>query len=162
MKIIRNSVVSLKYEILDGEGNLIQRARESAVYLHGGYGGIFAPVEAELTGKEPGDKVRVHLAAAEAFGEHDPTLLRREPRTRLPGKLKTGMKLEGEIRHGEHVHPVVFRVVKVDEREATLDGNHPLAGQDVEFRATVLDVRPASQEEVAHGHAHGPGGHHHH
>ena len=57
---------------------------------------------------------------------------------------------------------MTFRVVKVGENEVTLDGNHPLAGQTIEFRCTVLDVRPASAEEIAHGHAHGPHGHHDH
>ncbi len=58
-------------------------------------------------------------------------------------------------------HPMAFRVVKVTDTEITLDGNHPLAGEEIEFRCSVLEVRPATPDEVAHGHAHGPGGHHH-
>ncbi len=161
MKIIRNAVVTLKYEILDGEGNAFERAAEPLVYLHGGHGGMFPRVEAELEGKQPTDRIRVRLAPEEAFGPHDPELVRREPRAKFPGKIRVGMQFEGEMRHGDHTHPVVFRVVKLAEHEVTLDANHPLAGQPIEFRATVLDVRPASPEEIAHGHAHGPGGHHH-
>ncbi|MCX7891379.1 MAG: peptidylprolyl isomerase [Burkholderiales bacterium] len=161
MKIIRNAVVTLKYEIFDGEGNAVERAGEPLVYLHGGHGGMFPRVEAELEGKAPADRIRVRLAPEDAFGPRDPELVRREPRSKFPGKIRVGMQFEGEMRHGDHAHPVVFRVVKLAEHEVTLDANHPLAGQPIEFRATVLDVRPASPEEIAHGHAHGPGGHHH-
>jgi FKBP-type peptidyl-prolyl cis-trans isomerase SlyD len=63
--------------------------------------------------------------------------------------------------HDDHAHPVTFRVAKVAGDEVTLDGNHPLAGQAIEFRCNVLDVRPAAPEEIEHGHPHGAGGHHH-
>jgi FKBP-type peptidyl-prolyl cis-trans isomerase SlyD len=161
MKIIKNSVVSLKYEVFDGRGGLLERGREPLVYLHGGYGGIFAKVEEALAGKEAGERARVRLEPADAFGAHDPSLVRTEPRSRIPGKVKVGMRFEGEVRHDDHAHPVTFRVAKVAGDEVTLDGNHPLAGQTIEFRCNVLDVRPAAPEEVAHGHAHGAGGHHH-
>ena len=77
------------------------------------------------------------------------------------GKVKVGMRFEGEVRHDDHAHAVTFRVAKITGDEVTLDGNHPLAGQAIEFRCSVLDVRPAAPEEIAHGHAHGTGGHHH-
>jgi FKBP-type peptidyl-prolyl cis-trans isomerase SlyD len=161
MKIIRNSVVTLKYEVRDADGNVVDRASEPVSYLHG-HGSMFPKVEEVLAGKEPGEKVRERLAPADAFGDRDPELVRREPRAKFPDKLKTGMMFEGEMSHGDHAHPVRFRVVQLDADEVTLDGNHPLAGQTIEFRATVVDVRPATPEEIAHGHAHGPGGHHHH
>lgn len=161
MKIIRNSAVTLKYEIRDRDGNLVERAAGPVTYLHGGHGGMFPKVEAALAGKEPGEKVREVLSPADAFGERDPALVRREPRAKFPGKLRTGMTFEGELTHGEHTHPVRFRVAGLDADEVTLDANHPLAGQTIEFRATVMDVRPATAEEIAHGHVHGPGGHHH-
>ena len=161
MKIIKNSIVTLKYEIVDGEGKAFERAREPLVYLHGGHGGMFPLVEAALEGKGVDEKIHVRLDPEDAFGPRDPTLVRREPRSKFPGKIKVGMQFEGEMTHGDHAHPVVFRVTKLAEHEVTLDANHPLAGQPIEFRATVMDVRPASPEEIAHGHAHGPGGHHH-
>jgi FKBP-type peptidyl-prolyl cis-trans isomerase SlyD len=71
------------------------------------------------------------------------------------------MRFEGEVSHDDHAHQVTFRVAKVAGDEVTLDGNHPLAGQAIEFRCSVLDVRPAAPEEIVHGHAHGAGGHHH-
>jgi FKBP-type peptidyl-prolyl cis-trans isomerase SlyD len=161
MKVIRNSVVALKYEVLDGRGEVVDRGQD-LVYLHGGHGGIFPKVEEALADKETGERVRVRLEPDDAFGSRDPGLVRVEPRSRLRGQVKVGMRVQGEAQHEDHSHPVSFRVVKVGEQEVTLDGNHPLAGQTIEFRCTVLDVRPASPEEIAHGHAHGPGGHHHH
>ena len=162
MKVIRNSVVALKYEVLDGQGEVVERGQEPMVYLHGGHGGIFPKVEEALGDRETGERVRVRLAPEDAFGPRDPDLVRIEPRSKFRGKVKVGMRVQGEAAHGDHSHPVTFRVVKIGETEVTLDGNHPLAGQTIEFRCTVLDVRPASPEEIAHGHAHGPDGHHHH
>jgi FKBP-type peptidyl-prolyl cis-trans isomerase SlyD len=161
LKIIRNSVVALKYEVFDAQGELVERGKSPYTYLHGGYQGIFPLVEEALGGKDVGEKVRVRLEPADAFGERDPALVRVEPRAKFAGKPKVGMQVRGESPEGADAHPVAFRVVKVTEQDVTLDANHPLAGQVIEFRCTVLEVRPAAPEEVAHGHAHGPGGHHH-
>jgi FKBP-type peptidyl-prolyl cis-trans isomerase SlyD len=162
MKIIRNSVVTLKYEVRNGRGEVVERAQEPLVYLHGGHGGLFPKVEAALADKAAGDRLRVDLAPEDAFGPRDPGLVRIEPRSRFKSKVKAGMRLQAEVGQEGHTHPMTFQVVKVGENDVTLDGNHPLAGQAIEFRCTVLDVRPASAEEIAHGHAHGPDGHHHH
>jgi len=161
MKIIKNSVVTLKYEVFDGQGSLLERGSEPLVYLHGGYGGVFPKVEEALAGKEAGERARVRLEPDDAFGARDPALVRTESRSRFQGKVKVGMRFEGEVRHDDHAHAVTFRVAKIGGDEVTLDGNHPLAGQAIEFRCNVLDVRPAAPEEIAHGHAHGAGGHHH-
>ncbi len=162
MKIIRNSVVALKFEMFDAKGALVERGKSPYWYLHGGYQGIFPRVEDALAGKDVGEKVRVRLAPEEAFGARDPALVRVEPRAKFGGKPKLGMQVRGETAQGEGHHPMAYRVVKVTDTEVTLDGNHPLAGEEIEFRCTVLEVRPAAPEEIAHGHAHGPGGHHHH
>lgn len=159
MKIITNSVVALSIDLLDARGERVQR-NPNYVYLHG-HAGLFPRLEAALEGRQAGEKLRVRLAAADAFGARDPAMVRVEPRASFPGKLKVGMEFEGEMKHDNHTHPMVFRVTRLTAREVTLDANHPLAGQDIEVRCTVLDVRPASPEEIAHGHAHGPGGHHH-
>ncbi len=161
MKIIRNSVVALKFEVFDAQGTLVERGKEPYYYLHGGYAGIFPRVEEALAGKEVGEKVRVRLAPVDAFGERDPALVRVEARAKFGGKPKVGMQVRGQTSEGEGGHPMALRVVKVTDGDITLDGNHPLAGQEIEFRATVLEVRPAAPEEIAHRHAHGPGGHHH-
>jgi FKBP-type peptidyl-prolyl cis-trans isomerase SlyD len=161
VKIIRNSVVALKFEMFDGKGTLVERGKSPYYYLHGGYQGIFPRVEDALAGKDVGEKVRVRLVPEEAFGARDPALVRIEPRTKFGAKPKVGMQVRGETAEGAGGHPMAYRVVKVTDTEVTLDGNHPLAGEEIEFRCTVLEVRPAVPEEIAHGHAHGPAGHHH-
>ena len=159
MKIISSSVVTLSIDLLDARGERVQR-NPQYVYLHG-HGGLFPKLEAALEGKDVGEKVRLRLTAEDAFGPRDPDRVRTEPRDRFPGRIKVGMEFEGEVKHDDHTHPLVFRVTRLTESEVTLDANHPLAGQEIEVRCTVLEVRPASPEEIAHGHAHGPGGHHH-
>ena len=162
MKIIKNAAVSLRFEILDGKGKDAGGGRHETIYLHGGYGSFFPKVESALEGVEPGGKVRVKLAPQDAFGERDPSLVRREPLERLPGRLRIGMQVKGETGTEAETPSEVFTVTALTPHEATLDANHPLAGRSVEFRCTVLDVRPATPEEIAHGHVHGPGGHHAH
>lgn len=154
-------MVALKYEVFDGKGELVERGKGPYYYLHGGYQGIFPRVEEALGGKDIGEKVRVRLAPADAFGERDPALVRVEPRAKFKARPKVGMQVRGELPEAQGGHPIAFRVVKVTDEVVTLDGNHPLAGAEIEFRATVLEVRPAAPEEIAHGHAHGPDGHHH-
>jgi FKBP-type peptidyl-prolyl cis-trans isomerase SlyD len=161
MKIIKDAVVALQYEVFDDQGERIERGKEPLVYLHGGHAGIFPRVEQELAGKEEGDNVQVRLAPEDAFGQRDDALVRDEPRSRFPEKVEIGMYFEAEMKHGEHAEPVVFQVVRVSDDSVTIDGNHPLAGRALDFRATVVSVRPATKEEIAHGHVHGAGGHHH-
>ncbi|MGB8435275.1 MAG: peptidylprolyl isomerase [Burkholderiales bacterium] len=162
MKIIKNSVVELKYDVLDANGELIERGKHPMTYLHGGHAGIFPKVEEALAGMEEGASVKVTLAPSDAFGEHDPGLVRAEPRSRFPANVKVGMQFQAEVAHEDHAHPVVFEVIEVGAETVKVDGNHPLAGRALEFRAKVVSVRPASAEEIEHGHAHGPDGHHHH
>ena len=101
----------------------------------------------------------VTLSPADGFGEHDPSLIRREPRERLPQGVKVGSAVHGQAEDSGHRR--VFHVTALSDTEATLDGNHPLAGRTVELRCEVLEVRAATQEEIEHGHVHGPHGHSH-
>lgn len=160
MKIIKDCVVTLKLDVLNERGERVER-EPNVQYLHGGYGNIFPRLEEALAGKAAGDKVRLRLSPEEAFGAIDAALVRTEPRSRFPGRLKLGMQFEAELAHDGHNHPVRFRIVKLNDDEVTLDANHPLAGQSVELRCTVSSVRPASADEITHGHAHGPDGPHH-
>jgi len=152
MKIQKDAVVSVRVEIVDEAGN--GPPAQDMDYLHGGYGHLFPKVEAALAGLEPGASTRVRLAPAEGFGEHDPRLIMRERRERLPREVEIGsvLRVQGGNDGGT---PPVFRVTELSDTEATLDGNHPLAGQTVELRVAVLDVRPATNDEIEHGHAHG-------
>jgi FKBP-type peptidyl-prolyl cis-trans isomerase SlyD len=157
MKIQKDAVVSLRVEI-EYEPGKTTPAQELA-YLHGGYGNLFPKVEAALSGLEPGANTHVTLSPAEGFGERDPALVVRERRERLPRELELGSVLRARD-SGDGGEQPAFRVTELSDREATLDGNHPFAGHTVEMRCAVLDVRPATDDEIEHGHAHQEDGSH--
>lgn len=157
MDIFANTVVSITFKLYDAQNALIEETPEPITYLHGGHSGIFPKVEEALNAKKVGDNVSVTLEPADAFGEYDPELIRLEALATLPGDVAVGGYLVAEENDQERV----WRVTSIAEGKAVLDGNHELAGQRLRFDATVVEVRPATSEEITHGHAHGPHGHHH-
>ena len=159
MQIERDSVVTIRYEIADSEGKVIDRSDPSLTYLHGGYDGIFPLVEEALHGKAVGDECSVRLEPEDAFGEYDAELIRTEPRNLFPKNIKVGMQFEGAAEGSNHA--LIYTVTDIADDKVVVDANHPLAGKTVKFSCTVTDVRPATQEELHHGHVHGEGGHHH-
>ncbi len=159
MKIEKNSVVTLHYEMFDANDQLIDQTEEPIAYLHGGYDGIFPLVEEALHGKNVGEEVDVVLAPDDAFGEQDPELIRIEPIDVFPVEVEVGMMFEAD--DPETGDTFIYRVTDVADGKAVVDGNHPLAGMKIRFKAKVAEVRAASAEEIEHGHVHGPHGHHH-
>ncbi|HEY5366240.1 MAG TPA: peptidylprolyl isomerase [Casimicrobiaceae bacterium] len=158
MNAFANTVVTLKFKLFDAGNKVIEETgNEPITYLHGGHSGIFPKVEEAINNKQAGDSVSVTLEPADAFGEYDAALIRVEPVASLPPDLTEGGHLVAE-KDGEEV---VFRVTNVADGKAVLDGNHELAGQRLRFDATIVDVRPATTEEITHGHVHGAHGHHH-
>ena len=165
MKIGRNSVVTLSYTLFDAQGEVIEASKEPTTYLHGGFSNIFPRVEQALQDKGIGQGVRVKLEPEDAFGDYDDQLLRVEARERFPDTLEVGMRFEGmpgDAEPDDGAQATIFTVTDIADGKVVLDGNHPLAGVGLVFECKVLKIREASEEEVAHGHAHGPGGHHHH
>ena len=158
MSIKKNSVVTLHYEMFNAEDQLIDKTEQPIAYLHGGYDGIFPLVEEALHEKNVGDVVEVVMQPEDAFGEHEPELIRIEPVDAFPVEVEMGMMFETDTPDGD---VVVFRVTDVADGKAVVDGNHPLAGMKIRFKATVESVRDATAEEIEHGHVHGPHGHHH-
>lgn len=159
MQIGQDSVVSLSYELHDSEGNLIEKTRQPIAYIHGGYDGIFPLVESALHGKTVGDACEVRLEPADAFGEYDAAMVREEPRDLFPKNVAVGMQFEGSVEGSDRY--AVYTVTQVTEDKVHVDGNHPLAGKSLVFSCKVTAVRPATAEELSHGHVHGEGGHHH-
>ncbi len=159
MNVARNTVVSLSYELYDADGTLIEKAQDPLVYLHGGYSGIFPLVEKALEGKAVGDTCNVRLTPADAFGEYDAELVRVEARDQFPAEVDVGMQFQGES--GKQGEVIVYTVTDIAEGKVVVDGNHPLAGQTLNFECMIADVRAATQEELTHGHVHGAHGHHH-
>jgi FKBP-type peptidyl-prolyl cis-trans isomerase SlyD len=158
MQITKDTVVALDYELFDVDGNLIEKTDEPIEYLHGGYDGIFPVVEQALDGKNVGDRCRVRLEPDDAFGEYDAELVHVEPIDKFPGKVNVGMQFEGPS--GASTDTLVYTVTDIADEKVVVDGNHPLAGQTLDFACTVAAVRAATDEELQHGHAHGAHSHH--
>jgi FKBP-type peptidyl-prolyl cis-trans isomerase SlyD len=161
MKIVKDTVVSLRYELSDANGALLEKTEEPISYLHGGYDGIFPTVEEAVHGKDVGYKFDVTMEPDEAFGEYDHDLVRVEPRNLFPADIEIGMQFEGGAEDAEDDDYMLFTIVDVTEDEVTVDGNHPLAGKTLSFVGVVTGVRAASAEELEHGHIHGDNGQHH-
>lgn len=162
MKIAKDTVVSLRYELFDSEGELLEKVEDPVSYLHGGYDGIFPLVEEALHGKGTGDHCIVTLQPDDAFGEYDHSLIEVEPRNAFPEEIAVGMQFEGAPEDSDEEDFMLYTVVEVTDDEVTVDGNHPLAGKTLAFNCTVTGVRPATTEELAHGHVHdGESGHLH-
>ena len=160
MQIIKDSVVTITYQLANTDGEVLEQTEEPMSYLHGGYDQIFPTVEEQLHGKNVGDTLTVILDPDFAFGEYDAELVRVEDKERFPvPDVAVGMQFEGESDDGEEM--LLYTVTEITDDSIVVDGNHPLAGQTLKFSCTVTEVRPASAEEIAHGHVHGEHGHHH-
>lgn len=160
MQVAKDTVVTLTYRVVGTDGEPVDEGQQPLVYLHGGYGGIFDRIEEELQGKDVGASIEVRLLPEDAFGEYDAELVVIEPRRLFPEQIEVGMQFE---RAGEDdEEDQLFTITDIADDKVVVDGNHPLAGLTLVFSCTVTDVRAASGEELAHGHVHAPGGHHHH
>lgn len=154
MKIAKDTVVSLRYELFDSTGEVLEKVEAPISYLHGGYDGIFPLVEEALHGKKAGDRCSVTMQPDDAFGEYDHALVEVEARSSFPKDVKVGMQFEGGPEDADDDDFLLFTVVEVTDDEVTVDGNHPLAGKTLTFNCTVTGVRPATPEELEHGHVH--------
>jgi FKBP-type peptidyl-prolyl cis-trans isomerase SlyD len=159
LTIKKDSVVTFNYTLKDDDGTVIDNSSpdEPLAYLHG-HGNLVPGLERELEGKVAPDKLSVKVTPADGYGEYSRELIQKVPRRALKGiaKITVGMRLHAQTEQGPR--PVTVTAVTGDM--ITLDGNHPLAGKNLNFDIEILDVRDATAEELEHGHVHGPGGHH--
>lgn len=160
MSITKDKVVQFHYTLKDDKGEQMESTagNDPMAYLHG-HGNIIPGLENALEGKNPGDKFSVTIAPKDGYGERTEGELQRIPLKHLQGarKWKPGMMAFVETDKGYRQ----VTVMKVGKFNADVDTNHPLAGLTLTFDIEVVDLRDASDEEKAHGHAHGVGGHHH-
>jgi FKBP-type peptidyl-prolyl cis-trans isomerase SlyD len=159
MRIEKDSVVSLNYKLSDLAGKIMEEPDAPISYLHGGYDGIFPMVEEELHRKEVGYSCSVLMEPENTFGEYDSDLVRVEPRDLFPDNVTVGMQFEGGEEGSDDAF--IYTVTDIAEDKVVVDGNHPFAGVTLRFDCTVTAVRPATSEELAHGHVHGAHGHEH-
>jgi FKBP-type peptidyl-prolyl cis-trans isomerase SlyD len=161
MKIADGTVVGIDYALHLGDGKVVDASEpgEPLTYLQGS-GQIVPGLEAALVGLGAGDKKQVVVAPGEGYGEHDPRGVQEVPRGAFPPGFEpeAGMELTAE---GEDGEPVPFVVKELRPESIVIDLNHPLAGKTLHFDVTVREVRDATDDEKAHGHAHGPDGHGH-
>jgi len=162
MRIEKDTVVTLNYELLDSSDNIIEKTDTPISYLHGGYGGIFPMVEEALHNMEIGYSCLVSMEPENTFGEYDSELIRIESRSSFPENVAVGMQFEGSTEGLDDEDDImIYTVTDVADDKVVVDGNHPLAGMLLKFACTVTDVRAATQEEILHQHVHGPHGHEH-
>lgn len=154
MNIQNNSAVSFHYKLTDDDGINIDSSegKEPLDYLHGA-GNIIPGLEKALEGKTIGDSLTVAVSAAEGYGEVQKELIQEVPKEAFQGvdNIEVGMQFEAQTGQGGTV-PVT--VIAVTDEIVTVDGNHPLAGKNLNFDVTIEEVREASEEELARGHLH--------
>mgnify|MGYP000638490749 CR=1 FL=1 len=148
MQVEKNSVVTLDYSVTDPDGELVDAGQEPLVYLHGGYDDIFPMIEEAVQGKKVGESVIVKMQPDDAFGEYDAELIQIEPRKGFPKELEVGMQFHASAPDGQMQ---IVTIRDLDGDDVTVDGNHPLAGQRLNFQVKIINIRDASQEEIAHG-----------
>jgi FKBP-type peptidyl-prolyl cis-trans isomerase SlyD len=161
MRIERDRVVALEYTLKDDDGKVIDtnQGADALEYLHGHHN-LIPGLERALEGKGPGDRLEVHVEPEDGYGQPTEALVFELPRAELPeGRApQRGLKVQVTAPTGERR---VATITKVKLQSVVVDANHELAGKRLHFDVRVVSVRKASREEVAHGHVHGPGHHHH-
>ena len=160
MQATQDKVVTIHYTLTDKGGDIIDSSigQEPLSYVHG-RGNIIRGLENALEGKKAGEKLQVTVQPEDAYGIKDDSLVMQVPRNAFKDvdNLEPGMRFQ--IKKNEGVQIVM--VTEIGETEVTVDGNHPLAGEELNFEVEVTEVRDATKEELSHGHVHGPGGHDH-
>ena len=154
MQVAKNTVVTLDYNVTDPDGVLVDPGAEPIVYLHGGYDDIFPMIEEAMQGKKVGESAIIKMQPDDAFGEYDAELIQVESRSGFPKDLEVGMQFEGVPDGADDDDILIYRVTEIADDKVVMDGNHPLAGMALVFTCTVTAVRPASAEEIEHGHMH--------
>lgn len=154
MQIADNCVVAIHYKLTDDDGQVIDSSEGQAplAYLHG-HQGIIPGLEKELTGKAAGDQMTVVVPPEEGYGDVNPDLIQQVPHEAFQGVEQIQPGMQFEVR-GENGAGQVVVVREVSDAGVTIDGNHPLAGQQLNFDVTVDSVRAGTEEELQHGHVH--------
>jgi len=159
MQVADNMAVSIHYTLTNDDGEVLDSSigDEALVFLQGS-GNIISGLEKAMVGKVAGDKFNVRIAPEDAYGELMEDMIQVISRDMFEGidDIEVGMQFHADVNSGSGI----VTVVSIDDDNITIDGNHPLAGLALTFDVEVIDVRPATEEEAAHGHIHGAGCHH--
>jgi FKBP-type peptidyl-prolyl cis-trans isomerase SlyD len=154
LNISEKCVVAFHYTLTSANGETLDssQGRDPLKYLHGA-SNIVPGLEKAMEGKSAGDEFKVEVKPEEAYGDVNPALVQKVPRAAFEDapEIKPGMQFQAQGPNGE---VQIITVKEVSGEEVTVDGNHPLAGQMLHFDIAVEDVRKATDDEIAHGHAH--------
>jgi FKBP-type peptidyl-prolyl cis-trans isomerase SlyD len=152
-KVADDVVVSIDYS-LTVEGQVVDSTEgdEPLQFLQG-HQNIIPGLEKELNGMKIGDSKKVVVSPDEAYGEIDEENIIEVPRDEFPTEipLEIGTELEVKNADGE---VLTATISEISEKTVKLDFNHPLAGKQLTFDVTVIDLRDATEEELTHGHVH--------
>ncbi len=160
MQVEKHKVVTIDYTLKDDAGNVLDTSEgaDPLAYIQG-MQNIITGLEKALEGKTTGDKLNVVVPPEEGYGPVNEQLRGQVDRSAFEGAddVQVGMRFHAQTEQGQEI----ITVVAVEGDTVTIDANHPLAGQNLHFDVEVVDVRDATEEEISHGHVHGPGGHEH-
>jgi len=153
LKVKKGRVVTIQYSLFSEHGALLERSTQEhpLTYLHG-YGNIVSGLEDTLDGKKAGFTTKAIVVPEQGYGNRDDDLVFDVPRENFPPEvpLDSGLQVAAEGEHGS----LLSTVVSVTDELVTLDANHPLAGITLHFDVEVIDVREATQDEMAKGRLH--------
>jgi FKBP-type peptidyl-prolyl cis-trans isomerase SlyD len=157
LNIANDHVVLINYTLTNDGGDVIDTSdgREPLGYIHG-KGHIIPGLENALTGKTKGDKLDVSIAPADGYGDRNDQLIQEVPKTQFENSEQIQVGMQFQVQAGDV--PMIFTAVEVKDDTVVMDGNHPLAGQTLNFAVEVMEVRQATEEELSHDHVHGTGG----
>lgn len=157
--IEKDKVVSINYVLKDNKGTIMDSSQGQPLSYLQGHNNIIPGLEQALLGLKVGEQKQVQIAPQDGYGEINPELRFTIPLDQFGEQApQPGMMVQLNTDRGENF---MATVLKVENGAVFMDGNHPLAGQELFFDIQVTEIRNASQEELTHGHPHGPGGHHH-
>lgn len=156
MQIEKNKVVGIDYTLTDDKGKVLDSSEglEPLCYLHGA-DNIITGLERALEGQEVGAELQVLVTPEDGYGDRDESLMQEIPKEEFDEieDLEVGMEFEVETEEG----PRVILITEIGDEVVTVDGNHPFSGINLSFKVAVREIRKATEEELEHGHAHGPG-----
>jgi len=154
MQISQNTVAAIDYTLKDATGEVLDTSegRQPLSYLHGA-GNLVPGLESALEGSTEGDSLQVTVQPDEGYGQRDENLIQAVPKEAFSGvdQVEAGMRFQATDDQGQ---VRLVTVTEVADEEVTVDANHPLAGQELHFDVSVVEVREASSEEIEHGHVH--------
>jgi len=159
MKVGLNKVVAIHYTLTNNEGTVLDSSngRDPLNFIHG-LGHLIPGMEEGLHGKEVGNKFQLKVSPEKGYGNYQNEMVQQVPVSAFAGQeINVGMQFEA----GSDEQRFLVNIKAIDAETVTVDGNHPLAGVELNFDIEVMEIREATDDEIAHGHVHGPEGHHH-